>query len=548
MLRSLHIRDFVIVDQADIQFDSGFTVFSGETGAGKSILIDALSLALGARSDASVVRDHCARTDISAVFDVPEILFPWLEERQLDTDDVLILRRTIDNQARSRAFINGLPVTIGQLRELAENLVDIHGQHANQSLLKTSNQRDLLDAQGGHKTLAQQVQQAWQEWQHASKILADAERNAAILQEERERLAQQLAELDQLNMHEGEWDAISNEHNRLANAQALLDGAAQALAALDNDDESAARQRLDAAAHEIKPLVRHDSSLQSIYDAIESARIATTEAVSDLHSYLDRLELDPQRMAQAEQRLSALFDTARKFKIDPSEINGLQQSLHRQLQASQAATDIQALSGHVSAAAERYNATAGQLSAARRKASEKLGRQVTQAMQNMAMHNGRFEIALSPGAPGANGNESIEFLVAAHGGTRPRPLAKVASGGELARLSLALSVIASQAARVPTLIFDEVDSGVGGAVAEVVGRLLKDLSQRHQVLCVTHLPQVAACAAHHYKVKKSSAKETTLSTISVLDEHGRINELARMLGGLTITETTRKHAKEMLDH
>ncbi|HEY9279886.1 MAG TPA: DNA repair protein RecN [Eoetvoesiella sp.] len=545
MLRTLHIRDFVIVDRAEIQFDSGFTVFSGETGAGKSILIDALSLALGARGDASVVRDNAARTDISAVFDVPESLHEWLKERELDIDDALVLRRVIDAQARSRAFINGLPVTLGQLRELGEHLVDIHGQHAHQSLLKTASQRDLLDAQGGHVPLARQVQQAWQQWQQAEKSLAAARQNEATLKEERERLEWQAAELDRLNLHHGEWDTLSNDHNRLAHAQALLDGATQALAALDNEEDSA-QQRLSTAAHQLKQLLRHDTHLQGICDAIESARIATSEAVSDLNSYLDRLELEPERLAQAEQRLSAIFDTARKFKIEPPQIHELQQSLHDRLNACTAATDIPALTRQMEEAKNAYEQSARQLSGARQKTSKNLAKQVTQAMQTLAMQGGRFDIQLTATVPSAHGSETIEFLVAGHAGTRPKPLAKVASGGELARLSLALSVIASQAARVPTLIFDEVDTGVGGAVAEVVGRLLKELGLRHQVLCVTHLPQVAACAAHHYEVKKSMDNGKTLSSIEPLGRQGRIDEIARMLGGLKITDTTRKHAQEML--
>ncbi|MCI2810494.1 DNA repair protein RecN [Eoetvoesiella caeni] len=545
MLRTLHIRDFVIVDMAEISFDAGFTVFSGETGAGKSILIDALSLALGARGDAGAIRDGAARTDISAVFDAPPSLAGWLNEQAIDADDALVLRRVIDAQGRSKAFINGLPVTLGQLRELGEHLVDIHGQHAHQSLLKTSSQRDLLDAQGGNTSLARQVQQAWHHWQQADKALAQAQRNEAALKEEREQLERQALELDRLGLHEGEWDALNNDHSRLAHAQSLLDGAAQALAALDND-ESSALHYLNAAAHQLAPLVRHDARLSSICQAIESARIGASEAASDLNSYLDKLDLDPERLAQAEQRLSALFDTARKFRVEPSELIPLQQTLQQRLAENGAAADLDALQKEAEQAQAQYQKLAGQLGAARKKTARKLSGQVTEAMQTLAMQGGSFQVELSACPPSAQGGEAVEFLVAGHAGTRPRPLAKVASGGELARLSLALSVIASQAARVPTLIFDEVDSGVGGAVAEVVGRLLKELGQRHQVLCVTHLPQVAACGAHHYEVKKSMSKGTTLSHIEALDEQGRIDEVARMLGGLTITETTRQHAKEML--
>lgn len=545
MLRTLHIRDFVIVDQAEIQFETGFTVFSGETGAGKSILIDALSLTLGARSDISVLREGASRTDISAVFDPPDSLHAWLREHEFDTDDALVLRRVLDNQGRSRAFINGLPVTLGQLRHLGEQLVDIHGQHAHQSLLKTSSQRDLLDAQGGHLPLLRQVQQAWQQWQQAQKTLTAAQQNAAVLQEERERLEWQLSELERLALKKDEWDAITNDHNRLAHAQALLDGATQALAALSEEDGSA-QHALNAASTQIRQLLRHDNQLQGVYESIESARIASAEAVSDLNSYLDKLELDPAGLAHAEQRLSAIFDMARKFKVEPEELPALQLSWQTQLADSRNAGDIEALERQAEESRKQYESLAGQLTKARRKTSEILTKHVTDAMQTLAMKGGVFEVRLTASEPSAHGNESVEFLVAGHAGTRPKPLAKVASGGELARISLALSVIASQAARVPTLIFDEVDTGVGGAVAEVVGRLLRELGERHQVLCVTHLPQVAARGMHHYEVKKSTTGTSTISLIEALDERGRINEVARMLGGLKITDTTRKHAREML--
>lgn len=545
MLRTLHIRDFVIVDQAEIQFETGFTVFSGETGAGKSILIDALSLALGARGDASVLREGATRTDISAVFDPPASLHPWLQEHEFDLDDALVLRRVVDSQGRSRAFINGLPVTLGQLRELGEQLVDIHGQHAHQSLLKTSSQRDLLDAQGGQLPLLRQVQQAWQQWQQAEKTLAAAQKNAAVLQEERERLEWQLSELERLSLKKDEWDTITNDHNRLAHAQALLDGATQALAALGEENGSA-QHALNSASHHIRQLLRHDTQLQGVYDAIESARMISAEAISDLNSYLDRLELDPAALAHAEQRLSAIFDMARKFKVEPEELPALQLSWRNQLTESQNTGDIDTLAKQAQEAAGHYQSLAGQLSKARQKTSKNLTRQVTEAMQTLAMKGGVFDIRLTVGEPSAHGNENVEFLVAGHAGTRPKPLAKVASGGELARISLALSVIASQAARVPTLIFDEVDTGVGGGVAEVVGRLLRELGERHQVLCVTHLPQVAARGTQHYEVKKSTSGAGTLSVIEALDEHGRVNEVARMLGGLKITDTTLRHAREML--
>lgn len=545
MLRSLHIRDFIIVDQAEIEFQPGFTVFSGETGAGKSILIDALSLALGARTDAGLVREGASRTDVSAIFDVPQTATAWLTEQDLECDDELVLRRVIDNQGKSRAYINGIPTTLAQLRELSELLVDIHGQHAHQSLLKAGSQRDMLDAQGGHLELARQTQLAWQQWQQAEHALRQAEHNQAQWQQEHERLQWQASELERLNPQDGEWEELSNRHSRLAHAQALLEGATHALAALDSEEASAITH-LGAAANQLKPLLRHDVQLEAIFEAIESARIAAAEAVSDLNSYVDRLELDPDSLAQAEQRMSALFDTARKFHVEPDELPAVHQQLLDKLAAHEAAADLEALTQEVQRTHAQYQQLANELSAARAAVAARLAEQVSEAMQTLAMQGGRFQVELNPAQPSAHGNETVEFLVAGHAGTRPRPLAKVASGGELARISLALSVIASQAARVPTLIFDEVDTGVGGAVAEVVGRLLKQLGHRHQVLCVTHLPQVAACAGHHFQVKKSTHKGKTLSLIEPLDVPARIDEIARMLGGLTITDTTLQHAREML--
>jgi len=544
MLRTLHIRDFVIVDRAEIGFGPGFTVFSGETGAGKSILIDALALALGGRADAGVLREGAARADISAVFDPPGHVRAWLAERDIESDAELVLRRVIDAQGRSRAYVNGLPATAGQLRELGEQLVDIHGQHAHQSLLRADAQRDLLDAHGGHGELRQAVARAWKDWQALARRLEAGERDAGALAQERERLQWQADELDRLALEPGEWEALQAEQARLAHAQALLEGASQALSLLD--DEDAARARLGSAAQRIGQLTRHDAALQGIYDALESAHIAASEAVSDLNAYLGRVELDPERLAQVEARMGAAFDLARKYRTEPEALPALRETVQEQLARMQADADIDTLRAQAEAARAAYGAAAARLSAARAKAARELGKRVTEAMQTLSMAGGRFQVALEAAPPTAHGAEQIEFQVAGHAGTTPRPLAKVASGGELARISLALSVIASRAARVPTLIFDEVDSGVGGAVAEVVGRLLRELGQRHQVLCVTHLPQVAACGNAHYQVAKEDAKGAVRSRIGALDEAGRVEEIARMLGGIRITDTTRRHAREML--
>ena len=545
MLRLLHVRDFVIVEEAEISFSPGFTVFSGETGAGKSILIDALSLALGTRGDTGLLRTGAERADITAVFETPAALRPWLEERDFDAQEDLILRRVIDNQGRSKAYVNGVPATLGMLRELGEHLVDIHGQHAHQGLLMPARQRDMLDQQGGLLEQARATAQAWQAWRQALEALQAAQHNADTIQQERERLQWQLDELNKLAPRPGEWELISNEQSRLAHGQALLEGTNRALSLLD-DESGSALSALNVASQQIQTLLRHDSELQSVADALESARISTAEAVSDLNSYISRLELDPESLERAERRVGELFDAARKYHVEPEELPQLQERIQAELAATEAAIDLAALQARVAAAESVYQQVAGQLSAARHQTALRLSREVTQAMQELAMQGGAFDIVLEEAAAGPHGKETVEFLVAGHAGTALRPLAKVASGGELARLSLALSVIASQAAQVPTLIFDEVDTGIGGAVAEVVGRLLHQLGARHQVLCVTHLPQVAARGNHHFEVRKSSARGSTLSDIHPLDEQGRVDEVARMLGGMTITDTTRRHATEML--
>ena len=545
MLRTLHIRDFVIVEQAEIHFGSGFTVFSGETGAGKSILIDALALALGGRADAGILREGATRADITAMFDAPVALRSWLTERDLDSGDELALRRVVDAQGRSRGYINGMPATLTQLRELGDSLVDIHGQHAHQSLMRPDAQRDLLDAHGGHAELRQTVALAWKDWRAVARQLELAEKDAAGLAAERERLQWQADELDQLALQADEWEMLQSEQSRLAHAQALLDGAGQILEALDGEEDSALH-RLNTAQHRLQQMLRHDAGLHGVAEEIESARIAMAEAVSDLNNYVSRVELDPQRLAEVDTRMSAVFETARKFKTEPEALPALRESVHTQLVDLQAAADIDALRARAEAAETRYRDAANQLSSARAKVAKNLGKQVTQAMQTLAMQGGRFEPVVSAGSPSAHGSDLVEFLVAGHAGTTARPLGKVASGGELSRISLALSVIASRAARVPTLIFDEVDSGVGGAVAEVVGQLLKELGERHQVLCVTHLPQVAACGNAQYRVSKKETAGTTRSQIAELDADQRVEEIARMLGGIKITATTRDHAREML--
>ncbi len=543
MLRLLHIRDFVIVSSAAINFDGGFSVFSGETGAGKSILIDALSLCLGARTDTALIRQGCERSEVSAIFDVSAASADWLEQQEIDPSE-LILRRIIELNGRSKAYINGTPATLGQLRELGALLVDIHGQHAHQSLLQSSNQRQLLDTQAGHGTLLTAVAQAWKSWQRAQAELKQAQDNAANTAELTLRLQNDIAWLDDLAPQANEWAELCTQQARLAHAQTLLSGCNQAIEALDGES-GAAMQAINSAFHTLQGLLRHDQSLEEHCQSLESARILCAETVSALNAYANDVELDPQALARIEERMGLIFDAARRFAIEPEQVYQHQQDLIERL-TNITSQDLDALQACCDQAQQLYQQQAQALSQARTRSAKKLSQQISAAMQDLAMQGGQFQIQINPGKPAAHGMDEIEFLVSGHAGVSPRALAKVASGGELARISLALSVTASSAARVPTLIFDEVDAGIGGAVAEIVGRLLQQLGQRHQVLCVTHLAQVAACAQQHYQVSKATHAGQTLSNIERLAPEQRRQEVARMLGGLRITAATLKTADEML--
>ena len=552
MLRTLTIRDFVIVDAIELEFSNGFSVFTGETGAGKSILIDALQLALGGRGEASMVREGAAKADITADFSPTEAASAWLEQHEFSVEEGgALLRRVIDNAGRSKAYINGVAATAAQLRELGELLVDIHGQHAHQSLLKPDAQRALLDNQIAvrdpqARIEAHEVSQAWRAWRALVRQREEYETNAKNVLIERERLEWQVSELDKLAPKAGEWVEISNEHSRLSHAASLLEGAQEALAAI-SESEHPILSQLSSLNAKLGKLVDVDAQLQAVLDCMEPARIQLQEAVSELNNYIDKVELDPDRLREVDARMDALHSAARKYRVTPEELPDEHAALGAKLRQLADATDIEGLRKQEDKARAAYMEVAGRLSARRVKAAAELGTQVTAAMQELSMSGGSFAIGLNSGEPGAHGLEQIEFLVAGHAGVAPRPLAKVASGGELARISLAISVITSNATTVPTLIFDEVDTGIGGGVAEVVGRLLKRLGQQRQVLCVTHLPQVASQANQHFQVAKGTTGEgRTVSRIDVLDTRARVEEVARMLGGIEITETTRKHARELL--
>jgi DNA repair protein RecN (Recombination protein N) len=554
MLQTLSLRDFVIVDQLELEFSSGFTVLTGETGAGKSILLDALSLVLGERADSSQIREGCNRAEISALFQIDrqqiEHFNQWLDEQGFPTEDEgqsLLLKRTIEAGGRSRAFINGSVATLAQLREAGDQLVDIHGQHAHQLLLKGGAQRELLDRHANHLDLVTEISQLFKTLSESRRRLEQAENAGQDIERERERLEWQLEELTELSPQEGEWTVIQSEHARLANGAKIISGCQEAIDVLSDSDNSV-ESTLSRASSNMTALVEHDSALSDISQALESAQIQIDEAVHSLNRYLQKLDLDPVRLSEVEERMQALHSAARKYRTEADELPKLLLDTTERLEALTASQNIEALREKAKQEELAYLKQAKQLSQKRNKAAVDLGKQVTAAMQNLSMAGGQLEIALLPLAEGgANGLEQIEFLVAGHAGSTPRSLAKVASGGELARISLAISVITSKASFTPTLIFDEVDAGIGGAVAETVGKLLRQLGESHQILCVTHLPQVAAQGNHHLKVSKSQAGDKTLSQVMPLGRAERVEEVARMLGGTTITDTTRRHARELLE-
>jgi DNA repair protein RecN (Recombination protein N) len=547
MLLRLIVRDFVIVDRLELEFGNGFGALTGETGAGKSILVDALSLALGERTDASAVRSGAERAEVSAEFDVaPEgALETWLRANDYDTETCL-LRRVIDSAGRSRAYINGAAAALGQMREVADLLADIHGQNAHHLLLRNDAQRNLLDIHAGAQMLASHVAAAYSAWRTAREARQAAEKDVEATVRERELLEWQVNELAALAFDAAGWQETEQEQRRLANANALLEGANAALAALD-EGETASLPLLQHAGARLSELTGFDPALTEAAQLFESALIQLEESALALRRYQNRLELEPERLSELDHRIDAVTQMARKHRVTPEELPNLLKDLQCRLAELTLRADPAALADRERKAEAAFREVAKKLSVLRTKTAKTLSAAVTAGMQELAMAGGRFEIALETLAEGAScGLETVEFLVSANAGQPLRPLAKVASGGELSRIGLALQVIASQANPAGTLIFDEVDVGIGGRVAEIVGRMLRQLGQTRQVLCVTHLPQVAAQADWQWSIAKKTRGDATTSYVNVLVGNDRIGEIARMLGGEKITEATRRHAAEML--
>jgi DNA repair protein RecN (Recombination protein N) len=544
MLRRLSLRDFVIVHSLEVEFDAGFSVLTGETGAGKSILVDALQLALGSRGDAGVVREGAARCEIGAEFDTPATIKAWLDEAGFEAGETLLLRRTIDALGKSRAWINGSSATLTQLREAADWLVDIHGQHAWQSLTRAAAVRDLLDAYAGIDT--KPLALAWSTWRAAVEALDCARGQQAELERERERLVWQIGEIDKLRPGADEWGELEAEHRMLSNAQSLLAGARTALDLISEGDANAA-SATSRALDSLVGVAAFDARLTQAIDVLRGAQVQLEDAARTLGAYLNHTDLEPQRLQALDERMATWVGLARRFRRTPAELPELLAQWQGELRALEAATDLERLTAAVDESRKAYEQLARRASAARREAAPRLATAVTQALQQLGMKGGRFEVALvEAAAPQSFGMETAELLVSGHAGTAPRPLAKVASGGELSRIALSVAVTTSQLGTAATLIFDEIDSGVGGAVAETVGKLMKQLGRDRQVLAVTHLPQVAACADHHFVVSKRAVAGGVRSEVEPVAGEARVAEVARMLGGEKLSSTSLAHAQEML--
>ena len=553
MLVHLAVNNYAIVDNLELDLGGGMSVITGETGAGKSIMLDALALTLGDRADSGAVRPGSDKADILATFDISDIpeARQWLDERDLTQDDEqVILRRVITSEGRSRGYINGSPCPQQDLRALGEMLIDIHSQHEHQSLLKTDTHRRLLDEYAGAGELARQVQLAAQRCRQTEKALLQASRQSEEQSARQQLLAYQLDELDNLSLQDGELEELENEQRQLASADQILHSCQQVINICSENDAGSVLEALTASLQRLDSFKNHSSQLGEASDLIASAQIQIEEAVGELTRYLDHFEADPERQQYVEERLSAIFELARKHRIQPAELPVLQQQLIDELEGQQQqAADAERLQEELTAYQAHYRQLSEKLSAQRSKGAGKLAKAVTQEIQRLGMPGGRIELQLTPldaDTYPVTGLENVEFLVSATPGQPAKPLAKVASGGELSRISLGIQVITAQTSRVPTLVFDEVDVGIGGPTAEIVGQLLRQLGARGQVLTVTHLPQVAAQGHQHLFVRKQQTRNSTRTCIDQLDTDARIQEVARMLGGIDLTDESLAHARKLL--
>ncbi|MDF1630479.1 MAG: DNA repair protein RecN [Alcanivoracaceae bacterium] len=550
MLTHLGVRHFATVESLELEPGHGLTTISGETGAGKSVLIDALGLTLGDRADSSVVRAGCERAEAEATFDLSDCpaARQWLISRELDHDDDCILRRTVRQDGRSRAYINGSPVPVTDVRELGELLISIHSQHEHQSLLKKDSQRALLDSFAGADSLQRTVRGQWRGWRDARKAREQALNSARESGERQELLRFQLEELDAFELGEQELAQLEGEQKRLGNADTLIRLCQQSLGLLYEQEEGAIADQLARVQHWLGDAADGDDTLGNALSTVESARLQVEAAADDLRHYLDRLDLDPERLIQVEERLGQAYTLARKHRVRPEELFSHHQTLrHEAGLLDNHDSHLLALEAEENQAETAFMESARRLSELRRSHASALASGVLGNLKELGMKGARLEIALSTCEPGAEGLEEVEFLFTANPGQPLKPLAKVASGGELSRVSLAIQVICAKTLTVPSLVFDEVDVGVGGGIAEIVGRLLRELGDHAQVLCITHQPQVASLGHSHWQVQKQQKKDSTHTSVLPLNSEQRVQEVARMLGGVEITDSTLAHAREMLE-
>ncbi|HEC29655.1 MAG TPA: DNA repair protein RecN [Gammaproteobacteria bacterium] len=554
MLTHIHIRDFAIVEELSLDFQDGMSVLTGETGAGKSILLDALNLALGDRADTGNIRYGADRAEISVTFliDKNSSAMNWLNEQSLDQGDECLIRRVISNEGRSKGFINGCPAPMQSLRELGEILVDIHGQHEHQSLLKTDIQRQLLDEYAGSQGILQELKNLYRLWSAKTGQLDSLKQTASDRQSRMDLLNYQVGELDKLALEESELPELAEEQGRLANAERLRSTAMQYLYELYESEQNSVHQSLSHAIRSLEEISALDPTLKNIVEMLNSAAVQIQESSSELQNYIDNIALDPDRLDQVDERLGLIHDLSRKHNVIPEQLSNLHQNLENELTIlGQANDDLGSLAKELEELALQYQARATQLTKLRQKAAAVLNKTVTETIRKLGMPSIEFEIAFNhtdSAKPGINGNEAIEFMISPNPGQPQKPLRKIASGGELSRISLAIQTILADSTHIPTLIYDEVDTGIGGPTAEVVGKKLRHLGNNRQVLCVTHLAQVAAQAHQHLMVSKQSDQQSTTSTVTILSGEQRIEETARMLGGLDITEQGLSHAKEMIEH
>ena len=560
MLRHIHIHHFAIVDELKLDLSPGMTVLTGETGAGKSILLDALGLALGDRADTGAIRAGVDRAEVSVDFNITEHQQAqnWLLDRELDDDDLCLIRRTINRDGRSKGYINGRPVPMQMLRELGEQLVDIHGQHEHQSLLKRDVQRQALDDYASahssskstsHEKLVTDTAELFTQWQQLTETLAELQASREQRDDRLELLRYQVEELRELDFSREEYSTLETEHARLANQNQLREGGEQVLQALSGDNQDTLTDRVEKCSVEMQQLLSIDPALANVCETLQGAVIQSREAAAELRNYLDGLSLDPEQLQTLNERLGFIHDLARKHRLIPNELPVLHEQLEGELSTLEKADiQLESITSDISTVEKAYQKIACKLSASRKQSAKKLAAAITENMHQLGMPHGLFEITLEPvEGLSIHGLERAEYCVTTNPGQPLQPLAKVASGGELARISLAIQVIAAGSGNIQTLVFDEVDVGIGGGIAEVVGRLLKNLSDNRQVLCVTHQPQVASLAHQHLQVRKQSEKQKTITDVSPISEQDRVDEIARMLGGLEITEQTLSHAQEMIE-